>query len=153
MEDVMKPWHVILQRIFLASAFVLVPVAASHGQSVPASSLRVVLKGHDPVAYFTESKAVMGAKDIAYDWDEARYQFSSARNRQMFSSNPDRYSPQFDGLCATGLATGLKAEADPNVWKIVEGKLYVFSSPQAREMAEKDPNILARSHAAWKASK
>ena len=149
----MKPWHVILQRIVLASVLVLLPIAASHAQSAPASPLRVALKGHDTVAYFTESKAVKGAKDIAYDWDDARYQFSSAKNRQMFSSNPDRYSPQFDGLCATGLAMGMKAEADPNVWKIVEGKLYVFSSPQALEMAEKDPNILARSHTAWKASK
>jgi hypothetical protein len=149
----MNPWHVILQRISLASALALLPIAASHAQSTPASPLRVVLKGHDPVAYFTESKAVMGAKDITYDWDQARYLFSSTKNRQIFSSNPDRYSPQFDGLCATGLATGMKAEADPNVWKIVDGKLYVFSSPQALEMAEKDSNILVRSHTAWKASK
>jgi YHS domain-containing protein len=153
MEEEMKPWHIIPQRIFLACALVLLPIAASHAQSAPASPLRVVLKGHDPVAYFTENKAVKGTKDISYDWDEARYQFSNAKNRQMFSSSPDRYAPQFDGLCATGLAMGLKAEADPNVWKIVEGKLYVFSSPQALEMAEKDPNILARSQTAWKKSK
>ena len=32
----------------------------------------------------------------------------------------------------------MKAEADPTVWKIVDGKLYVFSSTQAREKFEQD---------------
>ena len=52
--------------------------------------------------------------------------------------------PQFGGLCTVGLSKGVKAQADPTVWKIVDGKLYVFSSLKAREQADKDPSVLAR---------
>jgi YHS domain-containing protein len=92
---------------------------------------------------------VKGAPAISYDFDDGRYLFSSAGHRSTFAASPDRYSPQFDGLCATGVAMGMKAEADPSVWKIVNGKLYVFSSVQAKEMVEKDPAVLERSRKAW----
>ena len=114
-----------------------------------AQSPRVTLKGHDPVSYFTDGRPVKGSESINYDFDEARYLFSNTGNRERFAANPERYTPQFTGYCATGMALGMKAEADPSVWKIVDGKLYVFSSPQAREKFEKDPAMLARSHQNW----
>jgi len=51
------------------------------------SPMRVVLKGHDPVAYFTEGKAVKGNPKFSYDWDDGRYQFASARNRDASASS------------------------------------------------------------------
>jgi len=66
------------------------------------------------------------------------------RNRELFAASPERYTPQFSGLCTTGLALGVKAEADPSVFKIVDGKLYVFSSTGAREKVDKDPSLLAK---------
>jgi YHS domain-containing protein len=116
--------------------------------------LRAALPGRRwPVAYFTDGKPVKGAPEINYDFDDGRYLFSSATHRTTFAASPERYSPQFDGLCATGIAMGMKAEADPSVWKIVDGKLYVFSSPKARAMAEKDPALLERSRKAWQERK
>jgi len=116
-----------------------------------AKAPHVVLKGYDPVAYFTDGKPVKGAPEISYDFDDGRYHFSSAAHRTTFASSPDKYSPQFDGLCATGLSMGMRAEADPSVWKIVDGKLYVFSSPKARDMADKA--MIERSHKAWQERK
>jgi YHS domain-containing protein len=113
--------------------------AASFAQSPPVS-----LKGHDPVSYFTEGRPVKGQAGIHHDYDEARYLFSSPRNRELFAASPERYTPQFSGLCTTGLALGVKAEADPSVFKIVDGKLYVFSSTGAREKVDKDPSLLAK---------
>lgn len=118
-----------------------------------APATHVVLKGYDPVAYFTDGKPMKGAANINYDFDDGRYLFSSAGHRATFAANPDRYAPQFDGLCATGLAMGMTAEADPSVWKIVDGKLYVFSSPKALAMAEKDLGLLDRSRKAWQGRK
>lgn len=105
---------------------------------------RIALKGHDPVSYFTESRPVKGASTINYDFDDTRYLFASGKNKELFASNPDRYTPQFNGLCTTGLSMGMKAEADPSVYIIKDGKLYVFSSPQARDQAMEDPSLLAR---------
>lgn len=125
------------------------PVAAqSAGKSPP-----LALKGHDPVAYFTEGRPVRGAAAISVDFDDSRYLFASARNRELFSTSPDRYTPQFAGLCATGMAFGKKAEADPNIFVVREGKLYIFSSTEARDMVQKDPSLLGKSHQAWTAPK
>ena len=137
----------ILGLFTLSLAALAGPAARAQAQSAPA------LKGYDPVAYFTEGKPVRGAKDISYDWDDARYLFSSAKNKTAFAAAPDKYAPQFAGLCATGLAFGQKVEADPQAWKIVDGKLYLFSSVKARETAEKDPGVLGRAHAGAPAKK
>lgn len=123
--------------------------AASISASLFAQSPAVSLKGHDPVSYFTDGRPVKGSAAINYDFDETRYLFSNQKNRERFVSSPDRYTPQFTGLCTTGLALGVRAEADPSVWKIIDGKLYVFSSAQAREKFEQDPSMLAKAQHNW----
>jgi hypothetical protein len=37
------------------------------------------INGYDPVAYFTESKAVAGNETISHFWNEATWNFSSKR--------------------------------------------------------------------------
>ncbi len=117
------------------------------------SSPPVALKGNDPVSYFNPGRPAKGASKISYDFDQSRYLFSSAKNKELFAANPDRYAPQFSGLCATGLSMGAKAEADPNVFLVKDGKLYVFSSVEARQMAEKDPMLLKKAQEAWQHKK
>jgi YHS domain-containing protein len=129
----------------LAGALLTSPLFA---QSPPVS-----LKGHDPVAYFTEGRPVKGSAGINNDFDDARYLFSSQKNRERFAASPERYTPQYTGLCATGMALGVKAEADPSVWKIVDGKLYVFSSAGAREKFEQDPALVAKAQQNWRQQK
>lgn len=130
----------------------LIPALAALSLSgaLLAQSPSISLRGYDPVAYFTEGRPVKGSADINYDFDDARYLFSSQKNRERFAATPDRYTPQYSGLCATGMALGAKAVADPTVWKIVDGKLYVFSSPHAREKFESDPAMLAKAQQNWR---
>lgn len=149
----MKLRRTAVRRWLSVLVLVALPGAASFAQNNASAPSGVALKGHDTVAYFTEKRPVMGTAQNGYDWDGSRYLFSSIKNRTAFAANPDRYAPQFGGLCATGISMGTKTAADPNVWKIVDGKLYVFSSVEAKQMADKDPTILTRSHQAWKASK
>ena len=133
-----------IRTLMLAAALAL-PAPTLAQDKAPA------LKGHDPVAYFVDGRPVKGAPSIAYDFDDSRYHFSTPRHRDLFAADPDRYAPQFTGLCTMGMAKGMKAEADPSIWKIVDGRLYVFSSVQAREQVEKDPSLLAKAHQAFKA--
>jgi YHS domain-containing protein len=135
------------------SAFIAVAAlafcGASYAQSGGAKAPAVALKGIDPVSYFNPGKPAKGASAINYDFDEVRYLFVSQKNRAAFAADPERYSPQFGGLCATGLSAGMKAESDPRIFKIVDGKLYVFSSTEARDMVDQDPALLKKSHEAW----
>ena len=149
--------RVFVQRILLALAFLLLPGAASFAQSDPSTPLRVVLKGHDPVAYFTEGRPVKGSPEIKHDWDGERYLFSNAGNRDKFAANPERYAPQFGGYCTGSMSRGVRAEADPEAWVISDGRLYVFAAVKAKEIAEKDPRWLAEKVAAarenWRSNK
>lgn len=124
-----------LRHFAVALALAWLPGAASLAQD-KAVSPPVVLGGYDPVAYFTEKRPIEGKSGISYDWDEGRYRFASTKHRELFVSNPDRFVPQFDGLCAAGVSRGVKVKADPKIWRIVDGKLYVFSGEQGTEEAD-----------------
>lgn len=131
-----------LQGIILALLLLVLPGAASFAQSEAAKAPRVVLKGYDPVAYFTEKKPVKGDPKFSYDWDGARYLFASAESRKAFVANPERYEPQFGGYCTGSMGKGVRAEADPQAWIIADGKLYVFGAVKFAEMARSDPRWL-----------
>ena len=128
-----------LRPILALAALAAAGAALGDGKALP-----LALKGYDPVSYFTEQRPAKGVSTVAYDFDDTRYLFASAKNKERFAADPERYSPQFTGLCTTGLSMGMKAEANPEVYLVKDGKLYVFSSPQARDMAIQDPSVFER---------
>ena len=132
-----------------ALAALAVAMFASTAAHAQVATPALALKGYDVVAYFTESRASKGSPEFRQDWDGVRYYFANARHKAAFSDDPDRYTPQFGTFCAVGISAGKKVESDPTAWKIVDGRLYVFSSHKAVESVEKDPGILARSQQLW----
>jgi YHS domain-containing protein len=134
--------HGALCRIVLTCILLLAPFSASFGQSSPQTA-RVAIKGYDPVAFFTDNRPVKGSPQLSYEFDGSRYQFATAKNRDMFASDPDRYAPRFDGYCTGSMARGVRAEADPEAWIVADGKLYLFGAMKFKQIAEKDPQWLA----------
>lgn len=126
-----------LRLLFLPVALVL-----AAGTAALAQDKRVMLKGHDPVAYFTEGRPVKGSPDLAFEWDGDRYHFASAANRDKFAADPDRYAPQFGGYCTGSMSRNVVNEMHPEAWVVSEGKLYVFGAPKFRDIALKDPQWL-----------
>ena len=55
------------------------------------------IKGYDTVAYHTEGRAVKGKSKYSYKWNDAKWHFASAENRDLFAGNPERYAPQYGG--------------------------------------------------------
>ena len=137
------------QFLLLGMFFLLNPVAIAQSPAGNVGTLPVALKGYDPVSYFNPGKAEPGNTSSYVDFEDSRFLFSNQRNRDLFASNPDKYSPQFSGLCATGLSMGKKLDSDPNVFKVIDGKLYVFSSTRALESVLKDPTKLKKGHEVW----
>ena len=88
----------------------------------------VILSGYDTVAYFTMSKPIKGDSSISAVHDGAIYHFSSEANRDTFKADPAKYAPQYGGFCAYGAAIGAKFPIDPEVFAVVDGKLYVNNS-------------------------
>jgi hypothetical protein len=114
----------VIRRFVLPAASVLASVVPGH---LAAQQTPLAIKGYDPVAYFTVGKPVRGRPDIAHQWDELRYLFSSAEHRELFRTDPARYAPQFANFCAMALTKGQLDEADPENWLISDGKLYIFA--------------------------
>ncbi len=100
---------------------------------------KVAIHGYDTIAYFTEGKPMKGSAEFEKVWQDARWQFASATNRDLFTANPDRYAPQFGGYCAGGLAVGEYADVDPEAWTIVDGKLYLNKTMELRKVWRKAP--------------
>ena len=111
---------------------------------------RIVLRGYDPVSYFTDGKPEQGLAELSASYDNGTYWFKNADHRAMFVANPDRYAPQFGGLCAIDLSRGTKTEPDPESWTIADGKLYVFGKKRGPSVfAEQGPSIVAAATKNW----
>ncbi len=84
------------------------------------------LSGYDPTAYFS-GKARKGKKELSFLHEGINYQFATATNLENFKKNPAKYEPQYGGWCAYAMGSkGEKVEVDPETFKIVNGKLYLF---------------------------
>lgn len=129
------------QRLLVLVVFALTATLAWGQQN--AKEPRLILKGYDPVGYFTEGRPVQGNAKYQHVWDGGRYHFASAANRDKFVSDPDRYAPQFGGYCTGSLSSNVRNEAHPEGWIISEGRLYVFGQAKFRDIALKDPQWLA----------
>lgn len=109
----------------------------------------LMLKGHDPVAYFTLGKHTPGKPEIKSTHEGATYRFASDEHKAMFTKEPARYVPQFGGFCSNGIAYAIPWGGDPDTWKIIEGKLYIFGGEASRKyflMDEKENLRLANQY-------
>ena len=87
----------------------------------------VAISGYDPVAYFKQGKAIKGKKDLSVAADGVIYYFSIPQNKEEFKKDYTKYEPQYGGWCAYAMGNdGTKVEVDPETFKIVDGKLYLF---------------------------
>jgi len=109
------------------------------------------IKGYDAVAYFKEGKALQGSASFTYAWHGMTWHFATRENRDLFAGSPEKYAPQYDGYCAWAMSEARKAHTDPEVWKIVDGKLYLNCSPSAHEKWSRDiPGNIKKADENWK---
>ena len=120
----------------IATLAMAIALISSTGMAADPSP--IAIQGYDPVAYFTLQRATPGVAKFEYDWDEHRWQFSSAQHRDLFRADPVRYAPQFANFCAVALARGEVLQANPEYWLISDGKLYLFGKPKGPELFRQD---------------
>lgn len=126
--------HLSLGRltIFLGAALLcLAALTTRADEPVNTTADSVAIQGYDPVAYFTEARAMKGDPEIDYEWQGARWQFATPAHRALFAENPERYAPRYGGFCSGAMTVGRKAPIDPEAWVIIEDKLYLAFSTDA----------------------
>ncbi|HTI69447.1 MAG TPA: YHS domain-containing (seleno)protein [Candidatus Limnocylindria bacterium] len=115
---------------------------------------KLALQGYDPVAYFTENRAVKGSAEYLGNYRGVAYRFASDANRKRFQESPEKYLPTYGGWCATAMAKGEKVEIDPTNFKVTDNRLFLFYKGlwgNARKDWEKDEaNETRKADAHWK---
>ncbi|MEH6753699.1 MAG: YHS domain-containing (seleno)protein [Alphaproteobacteria bacterium] len=137
----MRPF--IQAATFLFAVFVL--ISPAHAVDPVFHVDGKAIRGYDPVAYFTQEKAVEGLPAHSIEYNVATWQFASAENRELFAANPEKYAPAYGGYCAFAVANNYTASIDPDAWTIRDGKLYLNYSKivRARWALDKSGNIAA----------
>jgi YHS domain-containing protein len=86
----------------------------------------IAIEGYDPVSYFA-GKPMEGKRELKFTQKGVVYLFSSQANLNKFKTSPDKYEPAYGGWCAFAMgASGEKVKIDPETYKILDGKLYLF---------------------------
>jgi YHS domain-containing protein len=133
-------------------AVLILAVAATvsaTSMSVAMQKATLGIKGYDPVAYFTDKRPVIGDPQYRHEWDGVTYQFASARHLEMFKTDPDRYLPQYNSLCAASLAKGVVYEGNPEHWLVVDGRLYLFGGPVSPSLMANAAVITRKADENW----
>lgn len=97
-----------------------------------------------------QTEAVPGKSSITARHNGAVWAFSTEANRDLFNTDPEKYAPAFDGHCAYGIAKGGKVPGNPNLWRILDGRLYLNITPQVVGFWEADiPGNLVKAAGNW----
>ncbi len=108
------------------------------------------IKGYDAVAYFTEGKPVKGLDEFSFDYMGAEWKFASQAHLDLFRADPEAYAPQYGGYCAYAVANGETASAEPDLWTIHNGKLYLNYNRRINERFQQDiDNYIRQADQNW----
>lgn len=106
--------------------------------------------GYDAVAYHTQRQAVAGSADITLTHEGATWRFASNANRALFAADPDAYAPEYGGHCAWATAQNYLAQGDPEIWRILDGRLFLNASESVNRRWLRDVDaFIVQADANW----
>lgn len=112
------------------------------GQAVPAEAKdpvatglfsNVALEGYDSLAYHKTGKPTEGITTYETEWRGAVWRFATAEDRDLFAADPGKYAPAYGGYCANAMSYGKLVDADPEIWRIIGDRLYVYYADSGRQ--------------------
>ena len=129
-----------MSRYLLLLAVLLVSLGgcATHNTASEGSDSNLMLKGHDPVSYFTLGKPMPGRADLKAEHEGVTYRFMSAENRALFTKNPGKFAPQYNGFCANGAVYAIALGGNYDTFKIIDGRLFMFGGGNSKKYFEMD---------------
>ena len=119
-----------MEKIIVAALLLLSQVAFTQSDDARKKNFNikknVAIEGYDPVSYF-DGKPAEGDSKFSVSVKGVTYLFSTATNANKFKATPEKYEPAYGGWCAYAMGeNGEKVKIDPDTYKIVDGKLYLF---------------------------
>lgn len=141
------------RRVFFTGAGALLTTSLS----LKAATMRVAVNdtgtaidGYDTTAYWNVSEPRKGTSNHAVTWNGVEWWFSSAKDAQRFNATPEAFAPQFGGYCTRAMSFNKIVNGDPEVWRIYQGKLYLFALPVGGRKFDKGQDaMIAKAQAYW----
>ena len=148
-----------MTRFFLAAATAMtLGIPAFAGEQYN-DGTGFAVSGYEVVAYRSlpsnaigtpQTAGVAGRANITAEYNDATFAFSTEENREKFLKNPEYYAPQYDGHCAYGVSKGGKVPGNPNLWRIVDDKLYLNITTVVTGFWEEDiPGNISKAEGNW----
>lgn len=108
------------------------------------------LDGFDTTAYFSTGVATDGTNAMTVNWKGAIWRFANQEDAALFRANPEAYAPQFGGYCTRAMSLNQEVPGDPEVWRIHDGKLYVFFASRGGRFFDRGPDeMIALAQLHW----
>ncbi len=138
------PFAYIFIMSFVGLAYGLWSFGASgmKGTVFTGDGANVAINGYDPVSYFGDEKPKIGSPELLEHWKGAVWRFSSAENLNAFAKNPQHYMPQYGGYSAVGMAKGKVTSTTPEVFSVINDKLYLHHDLDAKRKWDADAKQL-----------
>ncbi len=111
---------------------------ATDGFLVNLDEKGVIIGGYDPVAYFTDNKAVKGNQQFSAQFEGATYWFVSTGHAELFKKEPKKYAPQYGAFCGYAVSIGKLRPVDPAIYQIEKGRLILQHTREAYRLFNKD---------------
>lgn len=112
-----------------------VPTHAGFNATGPISTglfSSTAIGGYDVLSYPT-SNPIEGSSSHIVHWNGAEWRFATEAEAEAFRAHPTDYAPEFGGHCANAMSMGLLVRSDPEVWRIIDGRLYLFAGEAGRK--------------------
>ncbi|RJF63765.1 YHS domain-containing (seleno)protein [Rhodopseudomonas palustris] len=128
-----------LAGLLFMSAPLLSLQAATTERVVVDRHTGLAIDGFDPVAFFTEREAQMGAAEYEASSGGAIWRFCNPSNMAAFVAHPEIYGPQFGGYDPVGIARGVPVPGNPLLWLVSGQRLFLFAREDSRSAFAADP--------------
>ena len=150
-----------MRNLLLSAAAALTLAGSAFAGEQYVDGTGFAVSGYDVVAYrglsqgpvgSAQPAGVPGRADITAEYNGATFAFASKANRKKFLANPAHFAPQYDGHCAYGVSKGGKVPGNPNLWRIVDDKLFLNITSTVVGFWEEDvPGNINRANGNWPA--
>lgn len=148
----MKLRTLIAAAALVASPTIFTTTAAAETAVAPiftAEDNNLAVSGYDTVSYFSGAP-VKGSADFATTYEGATFQFASQENLDTFLAEPAKYAPAYGGYCAWGASQGGAYPGDPEVYAVVDGRLFLNYNAEVQTTWNEDQaSFIETADATW----
>ena len=111
----------------------------------------VALGRIDALSYFSpDQRLIYGDQQRSVTYKGAKFYFVTNSHAEAFKSDPEHFAPQFGGYDALAASQGNRVPANPRVFAIQDGRLYLFSDRESlRRWKEQIAANIERANQTW----